>query len=377
MVALTVFLLLEAASIVAGAPRQVSNDSSTPFLANAKAGVTTLQTWYNQTTGLWDTTGWWNSANCLTVLGDLTALDSSMLNSSAAIFNNTFLRAPMSNLGQAVWKSNATKPLPPTGVIETQGFINEYYDDEAWWALGWIQAYDLTHDPRYLDTAADIFEDMTTGWNATCGGVWWDKSHTQNGAIENELFLSVAAHLGRRMPSNASYYREWAMQEWTWFQNSGLINDEYTINNGLDLTTCRNDNGTVWSYNQGVILGGLVELSKLVNNTAYITTAQKIADAAIQALSDSTGVLTEPCEPDCTGDAPQFKGVFMRNLQALYQASPEDRIKKFLQTNANSIWQNDRGDDSELGGNWSGPFSNADATTQSSACDALVAAAAV
>ncbi|PWY67614.1 Six-hairpin glycosidase [Aspergillus sclerotioniger CBS 115572] len=375
MVTLTAFLLLEAASIVAGAPTQVSNDSSTSFLANAKAGVTTLQTWYNQSTGLWDTTGWWNSANCLTVLGDLTALDSSLLNSSAAIFNNTFLRAPISNLGQSVWKSNASKPLPPTGVIETQGFINEYYDDEAWWALGWIQAYDLTHDQRYLDTAADIFEDMTTGWNATCGGVWWDKSHTQNGAIENELFLSVAAHLGRRIPSNASYYRDWAMKEWTWFQNSGMINAENTINNGLDLTTCRNDNGTVWSYNQGVILGGLVELSKLVGNTSYISTAQKIADAAIQALSDSDGVLIESCEPDCTGDAPQFKGVFMRNLQALYQASPEDGIKEFLETNANSIWQNDQGKDSELGDSWSGPLSNADATTQSSACDALVAAA--
>ncbi|RAK95203.1 putative glycosyl hydrolase [Aspergillus ibericus CBS 121593] len=375
MVALSVFLFLEAVSLATAAPTQVSNDSSPWFLANAKAGVSTLQQWYNQTTGLWDTTGWWNSANCLTVLGDLTAQDSSMVNASAAIFNNTFLRAPASTLGQAVWKTNSSKPA--TTLIETKGFINEYYDDEAWWALGWIQAYDLTHDERFLDTAADIFDDMTSGWNATCGGVWWDKSHTQNGAIENELFLSVAAHLGRRIPSKMAYYRDWAMKEWTWFWNSGLINGGYTINNGLDLTTCQNDNGTVWSYNQGVILGGLVELSKLVNDTSYVATAQKIADAAIEALSDSNGVLTESCEPDCTGDAPQFKGVFMRNLQALYQARPEDRIKQFLETNANSIWQNDRGDDSELGSVWSGPFSSADATTQSSACDALVAAAAV
>ena len=33
--------------------------------ANAEAAYSSLQQWYNQSTGLWiPSTGWWNSANC-------------------------------------------------------------------------------------------------------------------------------------------------------------------------------------------------------------------------------------------------------------------------------------------------------------------------
>jgi hypothetical protein len=34
-------------------------------IRNAEDGFTTLQKWYNQSSGLWiPSTGWWNSANC-------------------------------------------------------------------------------------------------------------------------------------------------------------------------------------------------------------------------------------------------------------------------------------------------------------------------
>jgi hypothetical protein len=85
--------------------------------------------------------------------------------------------------------------------------------------------FDQVHDRKYLLAAADIFKDMKTGWGVTCGGVWWNKNHTQNGAIENELFLSVAAHLANRMPDK-DYYLDWALKEWTWFKRSGMINTQ-------------------------------------------------------------------------------------------------------------------------------------------------------
>jgi len=45
------------------------------YTLNTIAGIDALQGWYNNKTGLWDSTGWWNSANCLTVLADFAALD--------------------------------------------------------------------------------------------------------------------------------------------------------------------------------------------------------------------------------------------------------------------------------------------------------------
>ena len=60
------------------------------------------------------------------------------------------------------------------------------------WALAWLQVYDLTNDPRYLTTAAEIFEDLTTGLNATCGGQWWDKAHTASNSESVQPSFSLA-----------------------------------------------------------------------------------------------------------------------------------------------------------------------------------------
>lgn len=187
----------------------------------------------------------------------------------------------------------------------------------------------------------------------------------------------MAAHLANRM-GDKQYYVDWAQKEWSWFHKSGMINSNGNINDGLDLSTCKNNDGAVWSYNQGAILGGLVELSKATDDDSYLQTANTIAIAGIEALTNTDGVLTEACEPDCGGDASQFKGVFVRNLQALQQASPSDEIAQFIELNAISIWTSNRNSGNELGLVWSGPYDNAaNASTQSSALDALVAAVAV
>ena len=260
------------------------------------------------------------------------------------------------------------------------GFINDYYDDEGWWALGWIKAYDLTGRPEYLAMAVSLFEDMVEGWNNdTCGGIWWDKKHTAVNAIENELFISIAAHLANRSLSQKDFFLGWASKVWSWFQSTHMMGVRYNINDGIDLTSCQNNAGIVWSYNQGVILGGLVELNKAIpTNNTYLDTATKIANAAINRLCDAQGVLHDQCEPDCGTDGSQFKGIFMRNLGILNAAAPSPLFQSTITKNADSIWRNDRGADNHIGINWAGPYQNdGTAATQSSGCDALVAAAAI
>ena len=120
-------------------------------------------------------------------------------------------------------------------------------------------AYDLTGDSRYLATARADADHMYAYWNGTCGGgVWWNQSSTYKNAITNELFLLAAARLHRRAPNgmgSGSYY-DWAFREWQWFRNSGMINAQHRINDGLD-ANCKNNNGPTWSYNQGVVLGAM------------------------------------------------------------------------------------------------------------------------
>lgn len=368
---------------------QLSNAAANDYQANAEAALSTLQKWYSTNTGIWNTTGWWNSANCLTTIGDLAAVDGNVRSAAEKVFSNTLVQAQKYNLQQ-------TKVITPDFNMQTfeganipsdllriaaaanpKGFLNGYYDDEGWWALGWIQAYDVTGNQDYLNTAVDIFKDMKNGSEPDCGGgIWWDKANTYVNAIANELYLSVASHLANRVPSQKQSYLDIATKQWDWFQKTGMINSQNLINDGLN-DKCKNNNGTVWSYNQGVILGGLVELNKAAPNPSYLSKANAIAKAAIKALSFD-GVLHDPCEPNCGADGNQFKGIFMRNLQILQSASPDNAYLEFFASNAASIWNKDRSKSgNELSVDWDGPYvTPANASTQSSALDALVAAAA-
>lgn len=144
---------------------------------------------------------------------------------------------------------------------------------------------------------------------------------------------------------------------------------------------CTNNGDTVWTYNQGVILGGLVELHRASgadsSNSTYLDEAEKIAKGAIAALTDDDHVVRESCEPDgCGADQTQFKGSFIRNLRALHAVAPDDAYAKVIKASADSLWKNDRTDGDKFGVDWSGPVDGdkVDASTHSSAMDALVAA---
>ncbi len=231
-----------------------------------------------------------------------------------------------------------------------------------------------------------IFADMTSTWDGTCGGeIWWSKDRKYKNAIANELFLSVAAHLATRTSGSLRKgYLSWANREWTWFRGSGMINSRNLVNDGLTIAgegmtegRCINNGRTTWTYNQGVVLGGLAELAEASHHADLRRQAQKIADAAIRELVDANGILHDPCEPRCGADGVQFKGIFVRNLVVLDRALPGVLYKAFVRNNADTMWKNAQGPDYRFGERWSGPFDTANAASQTSALDALVGAAAI
>jgi len=338
------------------APEQAATDEQ----AQTQAAADALQQWYAQDTGLYKTTGWWNSANAITTLANLSRVSHST--AYLPVFANT-LRVAQTR---------------PSGA---PGFLNKYYDDEGWWALAWIDVYDLTGEPQYLRMADSIFSDMQLGWETTVcgGGVWWSKDNKNKNAIENELFLAVAAALANREKDAAKRQGDlaWAHKEWTWFLNSGMINSNHLVNDGLNLSDpahCRNNYRNTWTYNQGVILGALVELNKADPDPNLKKTANAIALAAIKRLIDAHGVLLESARGQNGGDGPQFKGIFARNLMVLNSAFPNRRYQAFLAANARSVLDKDKDATNHLGFWWAGPFDRADAARQSSALDVLVAA---
>ena len=270
----------------------------------AAAGMIPLQTWYDATTGLWDTTDWWTSANQLE-----TVIDYSRETGDTTYFNDIDTK----------FLENKPRNIDRFG----------YYVDDGWWAIAWIKAYDLSHQQKYLDMAKTIFTRMAGGWDTKCGGgIYWASAKAgANGlanknAIPNELFLQVAAKLHQRTPGDtgAGSYLDWAQREWTWFKGTGMLTAKNLVVDGLDgLTTCK-ATGPIFTYNTGVLVGALVDLGVGTGDSTLLDQANAIAHATMTKMSTAAGILEEaPCGGDiCV----QFKGVFMRNPRAPLRRAP-------------------------------------------------------
>jgi len=316
--------------------------------------VDALVGFYDQRSGVWPTTGWWNSANALTALTNYMIVSGD--HRYVWVIENTFTKKQLAARGN---------------------FINDFTDDTGWWALAWIDAYDLTGDARYLQTAQRDVDFMWGNHDDVCGGgLWWTVNHAYKNAISNELFVQAASELALRLGDAGSTYLERAVAVWNWFEVSGMINDDLLVNDGLSTSTCRNNGDTTWTYNQGVLLGGLVALARATGDNRYLERARGLADASTTSRAlNVDGVLTEPCEQSgCDVNGPSFKGIYVRNLGELNRALPDHPYTDYLVHQASTAYANDRTQTSEYGLHWAGPIQYISGATQQSAVDLLVAA---
>ena len=104
--------------------------------------------------------------------------------------------------------------------------------------------------------------------------------------------------------------------------------------------------GAIWTYNQGVIIGGLVNLWLIFKNTDYLDTAINITNSTINNLTID-GILVEKprsgnVSEDINTDQQQFKGIFVRYLAKLIKVLPDSNPNKinyinFIKKNCNNV----------------------------------------
>ncbi|MFF0271333.1 glycoside hydrolase family 76 protein [Kribbella sp. NPDC004536] len=364
LVAAAATLALGLVSPPAGAsPDQAA--SGPTAVARARVAADQLMSSYEPNKA-WFPSSWWNSAVALQTIGDY--------------MQRTGDRRYLPQLDNTFEKDKGAFPAGYLSGDELLGnFTSRAIDDSEWWGLTWVQAYDLTKNPKYLDMAVKIAEYVEGYWDpSTCGGgVWWNGERTYKNAVTNGLWIRLTAELHNRMPHDQRWLGR-AQEGWNWFTHSGMINSAGLVNDGLK-DNCESNGDTVWSYNQGLAIGAGLELWRATHNPALLTTVRRLADAAIAPGGLVTdGVLTEYCDAPgrtCDDNGKQFKGIFMRYWMDLADTTHDSRYTAFVAQQAATVWDNDRDASDRLGERWSGQAPNVfDWRTQASALSALLAA---
>ncbi|OIW23996.1 glycoside hydrolase, family 76 [Coniochaeta ligniaria NRRL 30616] len=249
--------------------------------------------------------------------------------------------------------------------------------NQTWHGNIWI--------PAFAHRARIFWELAARGWDAKlCGGgmTWNPRLEPYKNAITNELFISASIAMYLHFPgdANTSPYgspsaggvadsenittSEWrahdprflhaATRAYAWLRNSGMTNNDGLYVDGFHISGYNNqsDNNTkcdvrnemVYTYNQGVVLSGLLGLFKVTGNASYLKDGHRLIQDVISATGydlrhdrpiddlpnlepgqlppwrgiGRAGVLEEVCDVrgDCSQNGHTFKGIYFHHLTA-------------------------------------------------------------
>jgi len=194
----------------------------------------------------------------------------------------------------------------------------QWFDDNGWLGLSFMDAWRQTHMTRFLRDAEIAFKYLyTVGWDPVAGGIWWDTQRTVKAAesVNTAALLAVELYEAR---AGASYLTS-ARRLIAWADDNLL-----DMNSGLYLN--RPDEGVSISYLESPMLSTFMRLCRDVDDYC-----DRVAPLERAILAHFGGALDQP---------PQFDATYLRYLLDAYQLSHDPRLYTVAYTNAVRIAQN-------------------------------------
>ena len=214
-----------------------------------------------------------------------------------------------------------------------RGDFERYYDDNAWVAMGLIDAWDAVKKDDYLERAKKTIEFSLSGINQKQGGIWWreDPQETMNTC---SVAPTAFACLRYFEVTGQRAYLETAKALMVWL-DANLQDTDHLYWDSI--RPAGRVNRRKWSYNTGMPLQNYVKLSRLTGEKSYLEKAIKIAEAAEkQWINPDTGAVT--CESmfawtlaegwvelSAAADQPRWRSLSERATSYLYR-SEERRV---------------------------------------------------
>jgi hypothetical protein len=237
------------------------------------------------------------------------------------------------------WDPAGPLPAYASDVVGTYFGGDRYYDDNAWVGLALVQLERIRPGAGQLPRAQELFTFATAGWDhrqdvPSPGGVFWveqgrglgRRNHDRN-TVSNAPNAQLGLHLGEltgRSPAVTGPIGAPDMYGWVNAAldasavadgpATGLFWDKWRGDGSLDRT--------LWSYNQGSMVGANVLLGRGADAGAaerdrYTGRAEAIARKALRHYG-AAGLLAQP---------PAFNAIFFRNLLLLHRVTGDESLQ--------------------------------------------------
>lgn len=229
---------------------------------------------------------------------------------------------------------------------------NEYYDDRAWLALALHRVQDLPKygKVRYLPA---LDQSIVDGVDPLTGVLPWRVGESFYNVPANGPVAILAARTGDL--GLARQIIDWIYDH--------LIDSRGLVMDGLRLRVHGEEPAPrIYTYNQGVVLGALVEIARAERRRAgvpqsavsevgmeWITRAQHLVEAVASHLATPGGVIDTGEGPGHGGgDGGLFKGILARYLALVVTDLPsEDKLsraarqlaRRLVSQSAESVWR--------------------------------------
>lgn len=192
----------------------------------------------------------------------------------------------------------------------------QWFDDNGWLGLSFLDAYRQTHLKRFLTDGIRAFRYLyQVGWDPSGGGIWWNTEHTVKSAesVNTAALLAVELyelHAGATYLADAQRLIDWA--------------DENLLDASSGLYVNRPGGGGVRiSYLESPMLSAFMRLC--ADRELY---CDRVPPFERAILAEYGGALHQP---------PQFDAMYIRYLLDAYELSQDQRLYDVASANAQRI----------------------------------------
>ncbi|SCU98572.1 LAFA_0G18844g1_1 [Lachancea sp. 'fantastica'] len=247
-------------------------------------------------------------------------------------------------------------------------------DDQGVWGLTVMGAVERNftnpHDknaPGWLAMVQGVFNTMYSRWDDQhCGGGvrWqiftWNSGYNYKNTVSNACMFQLAARLGRYTGNQT--YIDVAEKIFDWLVDVGyvVLKDNANVYDGANIDdNCTDITKLEWSYNQGIVLGGLAYMYNATNGSStWETRLSQVLGGSTTFFFRNKIMYEMTCQDSgsCNNDQRSFKSIFSRmlSLTSVLAPSTAETINPLMEASAEAAAKSCTGgsDGHTCGLNW-------------------------